>query len=85
VVLELGLPLLKNGGWLVAYKGPKPGEEVDKCQRALKILEGEIGNTVEFTLPFSGEGRSLVLVHKVGKTQKGFPRLPGTPAKEPLY
>jgi 16S rRNA (guanine527-N7)-methyltransferase len=84
VVLELGLPLLKLDGYLVAYKGPNPGEEVDKSARALKVLGGKVGNVVEFTLPFSGEGRSLVLVQKVGKTPKGYPRLPGTPAKDPL-
>jgi 16S rRNA (guanine527-N7)-methyltransferase len=84
VILELGLPLLKIGGILIAYKGPSPKEEVDKSRRALKVLGGEVGNVLEFTLPFSGEGRSLILVHKVGKTQKAFPRLPGTPAKDPL-
>lgn len=84
VVLELGLPLLKEGGSLVAYKGPQPGAEVDKSAKALKVLGGETGNVFEFTLPFSGEGRSLILVHKVGKTPKAYPRLPGTPSKDPL-
>lgn len=84
VVLELGLPMLKLGGSLVAYKGPQPGPEVDKSARALKVLGGRISNVVEFQLPFSGEGRSLITVEKVGKTQKAHPRLPGIPAKEPL-
>ncbi len=84
VLLELAMPLLKSGGGLVAYKGPKAWEEVEKSSKALQVLQARVDKVLEFSLPFSGESRSLVYVKKVGKTPDAYPRLPGTPAKSPL-
>jgi 16S rRNA (guanine527-N7)-methyltransferase len=83
VVLELALPLLKVGGKLVAYKGPKADEEIAEASKALKVLGGKVVEKQEFNLPLSEEGRTLIVIEKTSATPKAYPRLPGTPAKEP--
>ncbi|NLB18107.1 MAG: 16S rRNA (guanine(527)-N(7))-methyltransferase RsmG, partial [Syntrophomonadaceae bacterium] len=41
-ILEWGLPLLKVGGWLTAWKGTRIMEEIDESQVALNSLGGVI-------------------------------------------
>jgi 16S rRNA (guanine527-N7)-methyltransferase len=84
IILELALPLLKVGGKLIAYKGPKADEEIAEASKALKLLGGSLLQKEEFTLPLTEEGRTLIVVEKISPTSKSYPRLPGTPAKEPL-
>jgi 16S rRNA (guanine527-N7)-methyltransferase len=84
VVLELALPLLKVGGKLVAYKGPKPEEEIAQAAKALKVLGAKIVECKEFNLPLSEEGRSLIVVEKTSPTNRTYPRTPGMPANDPI-
>jgi 16S rRNA (guanine527-N7)-methyltransferase len=62
-LVEQGLPLLKDGGFLAAMKGPGVEEEIaaldsvkDKCFRI-------VGN-YSFTLPLTGDHRNILLVDK---------------------
>jgi 16S rRNA (guanine527-N7)-methyltransferase len=84
IVLELALPLLKVGGTLIAYKGPQPQEEITQAAKALKVLGGKVTATPTFSLPFSEEGRSVIVVEKSSATNRSYPRSPGTPANDPL-
>lgn len=84
IVLELALPLLKVGGLLVAYKGPKADEELAEAGKALKVLGGKHLETKVFTLPLSDETRSLIVIEKVSQTARIYPRSPGTPANDPI-
>jgi 16S rRNA (guanine527-N7)-methyltransferase len=84
VVVELALPLLKIGGKLIAYKGPKAGEEIEEAKKALQVLGGKLVECKEFMLPLSEEGRSLVIIEKTGQTPRAYPRTPGMPAQQPI-
>lgn len=84
VVLELALPFLKVGGKFIAYKGPKADEELIEASKALKVLNGKLVEQKNFTLPFSDETRTLLVIEKIGPTPKQYPRLAGTPSKEPI-
>lgn len=84
VLLELALPFLKVGGWLIAWKGPRAQEEAQGAQRALEALGGGEAQVLPLDLPFLEEARSLVLVPKLAPTPKAFPRRAGLPAKRPL-
>lgn len=84
IVLELGLPLLKIGGHLICYKGPEPQAEIAEAKHALEILGGQLSEVKGFQLPLSQEGRSLIVIDKRKSSPKAYPRLPGTPSKEPL-
>lgn len=83
-LLELGAPLLKVGGLLVAYKGPKAAEELQESGRALKEMRMELAQRLDFTLPGAQEARVLLCFRKTAETSKRFPRLPGQAQKEPL-
>ena len=84
VVAELALPLLKVGGKLVAYKGPKASEEIDEAAKALQVLGAKVFECKEFSLPLSDESRSLVVIEKSGQTPRAYPRTPGMPTQQPI-
>ncbi len=85
VLLELALPFLRPGGWLIAWKGPRAWEEAEGAKRALGILGGGEAQVLPLDLPFLEEARSLVLVPKLAPTPKAYPRRAGLPAKRPLF
>lgn len=82
VLVELALPLIRPGGLLIAYKGPRADGEVTAATAALEAL----GGCVEAVVPASVPGRDLrlVRVRKQGKTPDRFPRRPGMAGKRPL-
>ena len=81
---ELGAPLLKKDGLLIAYKGPKAGEELAEASNAMKELKLELHERRDFLLPGIQEARTLLCLRKVGETPKRFPRPTGLAQKEPL-
>lgn len=82
VLLEYSMPLLKEHGVLVAYKG-KPDEEIAEAERAMKTLRCEIKAVDRYRL--SGEyDRSFVIVEKIGKTPDKYPRGQNKPRILPL-
>ncbi|CCI82522.1 16S rRNA (guanine(527)-N(7))-methyltransferase RsmG [Lactobacillus hominis] len=84
VLSEYCLPLAKIGGDLVALKGPKANEELTDAKDAIKILGGKTKKIVELALPNTDDERNLVLIEKVAKTPKKYPRQAGTPNRKPL-
>ena len=81
---EYCLPFVKKGGYFVSYKSGNIEEELSRSENAVKILGGEIENTVYFQLPGSDIERSFVLIKKIENTPGKYPRKAGIPAKEPL-
>lgn len=81
---EYCLPFVKNEGNFVSYKSGNNQEELEKSKNAIKILGGEVKCVNIFCLPESDITRSLVVVNKIHKTDKKYPRKAGTPTKEPL-
>ncbi len=84
VILEYSLPLLRVGGLMVAMKGPKVTSELEVASDALLKLGGEL-ETIDSAYP-AAAGNDLVLVSitKAQPTPRSYPRLPGTPKREPL-
>jgi len=80
----LGAPLLKLGGLLVAYKGPKADEELAEAAKAMKELRMGFLERHAFTLPGANEARVLLCLRKTGETPKRFPRPVGLAQKEPF-
>lgn len=83
VLAELCLPLVTCGGLFLAMKGAGWQEELGEGG-VLRILGGELGRVVRYTLPYSGLERHLVVVRKVAATPEGFPRRSGIAKKRPL-
>lgn len=84
IVSEYCLPLVKVGGYFVAYKAKNIYEELDEANIAIKELGGEVVATVKYSL--SGcEQRALVLIKKIKPTPAKYPRKPGIAAKRPIH
>ena len=84
VLSEYCLPFVKIGGYFIALKGPDVEEEIKQCKNALKILGGKIEDVIKYQLPQEMGSRSLVLIKKIVKTPKKYPRKAGTPTKAPV-
>lgn len=84
VVLEYALPLLKTGGYLVDWVTEDQLQIVDKSQRALDLLGGQIVQKQGYSLPGLEQNRWLLFVEKLGKTSENYPRPTGRPSKKPL-
>ncbi|GLV48146.1 ribosomal RNA small subunit methyltransferase G [Thermus sp. LT1-2-5] len=84
VLAELGLPFLALEGAMVAQKGPRVAEELDRLPQALPLLGGRMGEVRRLTLPYGGEERHLVVLSKEAPTPARYPRRPGLPEKHPL-
>ena len=84
VLSELCLPLVKEGGQFVALKAANADEEVKVAKRGVNLLGGEIEKVHAFTLPLEESERNVIIINKVKKTPKKYPRKPGTPNKSAL-
>jgi 16S rRNA (guanine527-N7)-methyltransferase len=84
VLSELCLPLVKMEGTFIAMKAASAQEEMDLGKKALFTLGGKIGEIHSFTLPEENSERNIIVVKKVKKTPKKYPRKPGTPNKQPI-
>ena len=78
VLLELAVPLLVEGGMLLAIKGERAGEELDAASEALRVLKSRV---VERRRTPTG---TIVVVEKVDRTPADYPRRPGEPKRLPL-
>lgn len=79
---EYALPFLKVGGLFIALKGPKAEEELEAGKNAIKILGGRVKEIKAFDL--DGNERVNIVIEKVKKTNKKYPRGKNLPKKEPL-
>lgn len=83
-LMELGLPLLKRGGYLLLSKGSDIDEELEAGGRAGEILGGTV---IEASfLPEAGTSiaTQLVIVEKTAPTPGAYPRRSGIPSRNPL-
>ena len=85
VILEYALPYLKTGGFFTAYKSLKAEEEIKNAQNALKALNAEVIDRIEYTLPLEEtHKRALIIVRKNADTPEIYPRKNGIILKKPL-
>ena len=84
-VEELATPLLKQGGHLIAMRGPDTDEDVVRGREAAKLLGLELVERIEFTIgPNRDYHRSLCVFEKKRKPKIKLPRHPGYASKRPL-
>ena len=84
VLCELCLPFVKKQGLFIAQKGAAASEELIESERAIKLLGGEVENTVNIKLPNIDDVRSLIAIRKIKTTPITYPRQAGTPERKPL-
>jgi 16S rRNA (guanine527-N7)-methyltransferase len=85
VLAELALPLLREGGLLVAQKGAISPEELTAGRRAAGEVGGKVQVVDPFELPILGDARTLIVIEKLGRTPPRYPRREGLPSAQPLF
>lgn len=83
VLLEYALPFTKVGGRLIAMKGAKVQDEVERSLLAIGLLGGKLEKVAFYTLP-DGEKRALVIISKHAHTPDTYPRKPKIIKNKPL-
>ena len=93
VLSEYCLPLVKLGGYFIAYKGSSTGAECQRAERAIRMLGGKIGDCRRYDLrDFTDQPgdkcdkneHCLLVIKKAAQTPIKYPRRAGRPAKKPI-
>lgn len=84
VLSEYCLPFVKVGGNFVSYKAGGAEDEIDDSNKAISTLSSRIEEIINFSLPDTDYSRTFVVISKVDKLNKNYPRKAGTPAKNPI-
>lgn len=84
VLSEYCIPFIKIGGGFISYKSGNIKEELADAKNAIELLGGSTTKTLEFDLPNTDIGRSLIYIKKTKSTAREYPRTAGKPSKEPL-
>lgn len=82
-LIEYCIPLLKVGGIMVAYKS-NADEEIALSKNALIKLSAKIEKINKFVLPDTDYNRTIVVIKKLAKTNKIYPRDKNKPKLNPL-
>lgn len=82
-ISEYMLPFVKIGGKAICMKGPNVEQELEDAKKAIKLLGGEIEDIKKIQIDDELE-RNIIIIKKVNKTDKKYPRGQGKPAKEPI-
>lgn len=72
VLAELGLPLVRTGGKVIAYKARPAPEEIAAGDRAASAVGGAAGKAIR--VPHGNEERTLIIYLKTSVTPTGYPR-----------
>ncbi|MDP7030278.1 MAG: 16S rRNA (guanine(527)-N(7))-methyltransferase RsmG [Phycisphaerales bacterium] len=78
VLLELALPLVSDGGALLAIKGERAEQEIAEAGQALRTLKA----TIEITR--RTPTGTIVVARRTGPIARQWPRRPGEPARAPI-
>lgn len=81
---EYCLPFVKEKGQFISYKANDIDKETLQAKHAIFLLGGKLKSIEKFSIPNSDLNRSFVVIEKVKKTAKMYPRKAGLPAKQPL-
>lgn len=83
MIIEMGIPMLKVGGLLIAYKGQNYQSEILDSKRALQKLGSKLIEEVRYTLPLDMGNRVHLVIEKK-KHVSGYPRNFTAMKKKPL-
>lgn len=81
---EYTLPLLKQGGLAVVYRGSWTQKETIAMENAVQQLGGAIKSIEQFNTPLTNGDRHCLYLRKIRSTPGKFPRAVGVPTQRPL-
>lgn len=83
ILAEYCLPLVKEGGIAVAYKGGDPDEELSAADKAITLMGGKVEKIKKFALS-GGDRRTLIVIRKIKPTPSAYPRGGNKPRLHPI-
>ena len=83
ILNELCIPMLKVNGYFIPMKA-NIEEELKEAEKSIKLLNSNLENVIVFNLPKENSIRNLVIIKKIGKTDKKYPRTFDKIKKKPL-
>lgn len=84
ILLEYSAPMLKNGGYIIAYKGSNYKEELQASQNAFNILNCELKEVFEYRIPEIDATRYILKIKKNSTIPTKYPRSQNKPRLQPL-
>jgi len=84
ILCEYCLPLCRDSGMMVAFKGSSYKEELEASSRVIEKLGGSLESINLIKNPHSEYIRSILIIRKIRSTPERFPRRNGVPQKRPL-
>lgn len=84
VLLELCVGFLREGGHIIAYKGPTVEEEIAIAKNAFGQLSLSSPRILSISIPSTNWEHKLLVTQKTAPTPLLYPRKAGLPGKSPL-
>ncbi|MDE2819955.1 MAG: 16S rRNA (guanine(527)-N(7))-methyltransferase RsmG [Chloroflexota bacterium] len=84
ILMEYLLPLAKPEGQVIAMQGMTAYDDANSAAKAIDALGGELFTIEEVLLPTLDNPRYLIVIDKIKKTPRQYPRQPGTPTRDPI-
>lgn len=84
VLTELCIPLVKNGGYFFAYKGPGVDDEIETARNAINVTGGTLIEVRNFRHVDLISNHNIVVIRKDRNVPSMYPRKAGTPNKKPI-
>ena len=81
---EYLIPYVKVGGQVLMYKGASAQEELDAGRKALQVLGAKLDKVQNFCLEEVESERNLIIIKKINKTDKKYPRGKNLPKSKPI-
>ena len=83
ILCEYCLPFVKVGGIFIAYKSENIDEELQRAEKAIKIMGGELEKVFYYNLD-ENRKNCLVIIKKIRRTPKQYPRRGNKPRSLPI-
>ena len=84
VLGEYLLPFVREGGWMLAMKGPGLDGELREAACAIETLGGTVDRVEALAIPGRDWDHRAAWIRKTKKTPEKYPRRAGLPEKRPL-
>lgn len=84
ILVEYLLPFARVNGICICMKGANIEEELEEAKKAINLLGGKIEKVESFGLSGSEDRRNIIIIRKISKTPKQYPRKAGTAKKYPI-
>ena len=84
VLSELCLPLVREGGYFLSYKGPNYEEELEGAKKAIRTVGGKTARIESIGSADTEFNHNIIFIEKIKNTPAQYPRKAGTPSKNPI-